>query len=151
MSRSKETLARLVRERARGRSEFCRMHSALQGAEFHIDHVIPTSKGGSDEFDNLALACVSCNLVKSDHLSFVDPETSIAVTAFNPRLNEWNDHFRIDAHQLFGLTPIGRATIAALKLNSPNRILIRTAEELLGLYPPDDESRTGMNEAKKDR
>lgn len=127
------------------------MHSALQGAEFHIDHVIPTSKGGSDELDNLALACVSCNLSKSDRLSFVDSETSTAVAAFNPRLDDWNVHFRFEAYQLLGLTPIGRATIEALKLNSPNRILIRKAEESLGLYPPDDVSGGGMNEAQKVR
>lgn len=112
------------------------MHSALQGAEFHIDHVIPTFKGGSDDFDNLALACVLFNLSKSDRLSFVDPETSTVVPTFNPRRDDWSEHFRFEMHHLLGLTPTGRATIAAFNLNSPRRLLIRKAEELLGIYPP---------------
>ena len=89
------------------------MHSVLQGAEFHIDHVIPTSKGGTDDFDNLALACVSCNLSKSDRLSFVDEETSAVVPTFNPRRDDWSVHFRFETNRLLGLTPTGRATIAA--------------------------------------
>ena len=33
---------------------------------WHIDHVVPRSKGGKDELDNLVLACASCNIAKSD-------------------------------------------------------------------------------------
>jgi 5-methylcytosine-specific restriction endonuclease McrA len=29
-----------------------------------IDHVVPRSKGGTDDFDNLVLACPSCNSSK---------------------------------------------------------------------------------------
>lgn len=33
---------------------------------FHIDHKIPLSRGGDNNFDNLALSCPHCNLSKND-------------------------------------------------------------------------------------
>jgi 5-methylcytosine-specific restriction endonuclease McrA len=60
------------------------MHQALQGATFHIEHVVPCSRGGADEPDNLAWACPGCNLHKSDRVEVVDPETGAIVPLFNP-------------------------------------------------------------------
>lgn len=34
----------------------------------HIDHVIPRSRGGTDDMDNLAVSCAPCNLSKGDKL-----------------------------------------------------------------------------------
>ena len=34
--------------------------------EFSVDHVIPVSKGGGDDIDNLVPACRSCNISKGD-------------------------------------------------------------------------------------
>jgi hypothetical protein len=31
---------------------------------YHVDHVIPRSRGGPDEMDNLVLACPACNMAK---------------------------------------------------------------------------------------
>jgi len=33
-------------------------------AEYHIDHKIPVSKGGTNNIDNIAISCPSCNLSK---------------------------------------------------------------------------------------
>ena len=33
---------------------------------FHVDHVIPKSKGGETNLSNLVIACARCNLVKND-------------------------------------------------------------------------------------
>jgi hypothetical protein len=33
---------------------------------FHLDHVFPFSRGGSDTADNLAVSCQTCNLSKGD-------------------------------------------------------------------------------------
>lgn len=32
---------------------------------YHVDHVIPKARGGTDDFANLALACPTCNIRKS--------------------------------------------------------------------------------------
>ena len=36
------------------------------GVTLHIDHIIPVSKGGTDELSNLQTLCEACNLNKSD-------------------------------------------------------------------------------------
>lgn len=114
------------------------MHSALQGAAFHVDHIVPKSKNGTDELENLELLCISCNLSKSDRTEVIDPTTGELVAFFNPRDHPWREHFRLDIEVLIGLTSIGRATITALDLNSTRRQLIRKAESQFGLFPPDD-------------
>ena len=40
--------------------------SKEDGATLHIDHIIPVSRGGTDELDNLQTLCSDCNLNKSD-------------------------------------------------------------------------------------
>jgi len=34
----------------------------------HVDHIIPASKGGTDEMSNLAALCSDCNIGKSDYV-----------------------------------------------------------------------------------
>ncbi len=137
MSLSWAEVVRRVVARAGNRCEYCRMHQSLQGATFHIEHVIPSSAGGSDDPDNLCLACVSCNPHKSDRVSAPGPETGQIVPLFHPRSDRWGDHFSWDGHRVVGRTPVGRATVAALDLNAPRRLLIREAEALFNLFPPD--------------
>lgn len=126
-----------VEQRATSRCEYCRMHQSLQGAMFHVEHVVPRSSGGSSEIENLAWACPSCNLHKSNRVEVVVPETHDTVPLFNPRRDQWGTHFVWEGLQIIGLTPVGDATIGALQLNSDRRIRIRQAEELFGLFPPD--------------
>lgn len=114
------------------------MHQSLQGATFHIEHIVPQSAGGSDTADNLALSCPSCNLSKSNRVVVPDPQTNQEVPLFNPRTDRWLDHFTWDEDwRIVGLTPTGRATVAALNLNHPRRVTIREAEEWFDLFPPD--------------
>ena len=139
MSASWAETTRQVTARAAGRCEYCRMHQSLQGATFHIEHVVPSSAGGPDSADNLALACPSCNLGKSDRVRVPDPATQQDVPLFNPRTDRWVEHFAWDEDwRIVGLTPTGRATVAALDLNHPRRVRIREAEEWFDLFPPDE-------------
>ena len=51
-------------KRQHGKCYYCQ--SKL--TKYHIEHVIPLSRGGSDHPDNKVLACPSCNLSKHDKL-----------------------------------------------------------------------------------
>ena len=104
---------------------------------FHIEHITPQSAGGSDTLDNLALARPGCNLGKSNRTTVPDPGTETPVPLFNPRTQRWADHFAWAERRVVGRTPVGRATVAALNLNHPRRVLIREAEEGFDLFPPD--------------
>lgn len=42
--------------------------TAAEAADLHVDHIVPTSRGGTDEITNLITACSSCNLGKSNKL-----------------------------------------------------------------------------------
>ena len=110
---------RLVRERANRYCEYCHADERWQFIRFTIDHVRPQSAGGSDEADNLALACRNCNERRGNRMSGRDPGTDEMVALFNPRDQVWSDHFSWDETRvrLVGQTPTGRATVAVLDLN----------------------------------
>jgi hypothetical protein len=63
MSHNWAETMRLVEERAESRCEYCRMHQALQGATFHVEHIKPRADSGSDQLDNFAWACISAFLI----------------------------------------------------------------------------------------
>ena len=128
-------VARIVRQRAGNRCEYCRMHQSLQGATFHIEHVVPISRGGDSTLANLALACPGCNLRKSNRIETLDPQTAESVSLFNPRRDDWQDHFHWHGYYVVANTSVGRATVAALDFNHQRRLRIRQAEETLGLFP----------------
>jgi hypothetical protein len=126
-------VAAVVRKRAASRCQYCLMHQSLQGATFHIEHIVPRAKGGTNEFANLALACPSCNLHKSERITALDPATGASVSLFHPNRDSWVEHFRFNETWIEGLTAVGRATVAALDFNHPRRQRIRVAERRLGL------------------
>ena len=130
------SLRRIVVERARHRCEYCGLAQAGQEATFHIDHVFPAVAGGESSAENLALACVSCSLRKGARRFVPDPQTGAEAPIFNPRGDSWFEHFRWDGITAIGLTPTGRATVLALKINRPLGLAIREEETHRGRHPP---------------
>jgi hypothetical protein len=112
------------------------MDQSLQGATFHVEHIVPSSLGGVSDPENLAWCCPGCNLRESDRIEAHDPKTGALVPLFNPRRNSWPEHFRWEGYLLVGQSAVGRATVRLLDLNHPRRLLIREAEKLFELFPP---------------
>jgi hypothetical protein len=129
-------IGREVERRASGRCEYCRMHQSLQGATFHIEHIVARSLGGTSELDNLAWACPSCNLHKSNRIEVFGDNNLEAVPLFHPRRDDWGDHFQWAGFQIVAITVIGRATIDLLQFNHKRKLMIRQAEALFDLFPP---------------
>lgn len=128
-----------VRIAAANRCGYCHCPQSLHVGLLEIDHIIPVSKGGSHDEVNLWLACRSCNGHKSNKMTAIDPETGQLSSLFNPRTQVWNEHFcwSQEGLQVIGLTPIGRATVAALHLaDDPNSLLVRSLWIDFGLHPP---------------
>ncbi len=66
-SYSTEDIRRILKQQ-RGRCAYCR----IRLGEFHIDHIVAISRGGSNRPGNLQLTCEACNLRKHarDPISF---------------------------------------------------------------------------------
>ena len=88
--------------------------------------------------NNLALACSGCNGCKASRLTATDPLSKHNVALFHPRQQNWNDHFiwSSDYTEVVGLTPTGRATIDALRLNRSGVVNLRRVMLLANLHPP---------------
>src|SRR5690242_3164452 len=76
-----------------------------------IDHIRAKKHRGPTTLENTCLACSYCNLAKGTNVAGFDPDSNHLVPLFNPRSDDWNQHFAWEDAVLRGLTPIGRATI----------------------------------------
>jgi hypothetical protein len=139
MPRIPNAMRQRVIQRAGERCEYCRTLQAIV-VEMEIDHIIPLSANGATTLDNLCLACVSCNAAKLDFQSAIDPATGLDVALFNPRLQQWAEHFTWseDGIYLLGLTPAGRATVERLRVNRERIIHARIIWVKAGWHPPTD-------------
>ncbi len=138
MAQVPKALRYKVAEAARHRCGYCLTSQQVSGAQMHIEHIIPLSRGGSSDEGNLWLACAWCNSYKGAQMHAVDPLTGEPVSLFNPRMQVWSDHFRWndEGTEITGLTPSGRATIAALRLNNEFIVSARRQWVIAGWHPP---------------
>lgn len=128
-------LRRLVINRAGGRCEYCLIHQDDRPETHPLDHVIALKHGGRTAKENLALACAICNNNKGSDLATIDPMSGEIVPLFNPRTQNWDDHFELLGAEIIGRTAIGRATTALLRLNDDGRISYRQSLIEAKRYP----------------
>jgi 5-methylcytosine-specific restriction endonuclease McrA len=122
------TTRRLVRERAGHRCEYCGLAQAQQPfAAFHIDHIIAQQHGGTDDPENLALACYHCNVHKGTNLTGIDPDSEVITPLFHPRRDAWDAHFAVRDAVIVGRTATGRTTVRVLAMNAADRVQLRRA------------------------
>lgn len=131
-------LRQQVADRAQNCCEYCQTAQKISGAQMHIEHIVPHAKGGSSTADNLCLACAWCNSFKGAKTAAPDPHTEAIVPLFNPRRDDWHEHFGWNetGMLLVGLTATGRATIIALQMNNEFIIPARRQWVSAGWHPP---------------
>ena len=127
-------LRRQVYDRDGGRCGYCGLVQYGQASAFHINHVIPKSRGGPTEADNLVTQCPHCSLHKSNKVAADDPKTGIVSPLFHPLRQVWSEHFYIRADgTIAGRTDVGRTTADALRMNDPLPRTARGLQVRLGL------------------
>lgn len=133
-------LQRKIREQARFRCGYCLTSETLIGMKMEFEHLTPIAADGATTEENLRLACRRCNEFKGTQTHALDAESRQNAALFNPRTQNWNDHFRwsADGTEIIGISPMGRATVIALKLNNEIILVSRRLWVSVGWFPPED-------------
>jgi hypothetical protein len=124
-----------VARRANRCCEYCLIREEDTGFPHQVDHIVSRKHGGTSRLENLALACVPCNRHKGTDVASIAPQTGMIVRLFHPRLDRWEDHFRLNGEIVAPLSEVGAATIRLLKLNSAERLAERRLLQRLDRYP----------------
>jgi 5-methylcytosine-specific restriction endonuclease McrA len=151
-----ERVRTAVAGRARGACEYCLLPT---GGQFQIDHIVPPARwevyaarrlrgawpaparGGPDHLDNFAWSCPFCNGRKGQQVSRTVNRRTVRL--FDPRHDDWPEHFVLVQHHLLyyivGLTAVGEATARALDFNDGRPwgpLGARHGAAVIGRYPP---------------
>lgn len=118
-------LRRLVEERANQKCEYCLLPTKVAFFPHEIDHIISQKHGGKTDAENLALTCWRCNRHKGTDLGSFDPQTGAFSFLYNPRTQQWSEHFSFSELAIVGLTDVGRTTVHLLQMNNEERIAER--------------------------
>ncbi len=139
LQRISPSIRKLVAERARGICEYCHSQQRYSPDPYSAEHIIPRSSGGSSDVNNLAWSCLGCNGFKYTNTSATDPATGGIVPLFNPRSDQWSEHFAwsVGFTHIVGITPTGRATIDRLRLNRDGVVELRRVLQSVGCHPPE--------------
>jgi len=131
-----ESLRQQVIERARQCCEYCLVHQHDSLYKHEVDHITAEKHRGETVENNLCLSCLECNRHKGSDFGSFDLETRQITLLYNPRLQKWSDHFRLEGARIIPLTPEGRVTVFLLQLNDEMRIRERRVLIDAGRYPP---------------
>lgn len=125
----------IVANRANHVCEYCLIAESDAYFRFQVEHIISRKHGGSSDLENLALACVFCNRFKGSDIASLIPDNDNLIRFYNPRIDRWNEHFRLNAIVIEPLTEIGEVTIRILQMNHPDQISERQVLNRCGRYP----------------
>jgi hypothetical protein len=132
-----KTLPLIIKNQVIFRSEFkceyCLLPEKVSFYNFHIDHIRPLKHGGSSHIDNLAYCCPDCNHFKGTDIGSFEDEDLI-VRFFNPRKDNWQEHFVIIDGSIIGKTDVEKVTERIFKLNEIDRLIYRKELIRLGHY-----------------
>jgi hypothetical protein len=130
-----EDVRRFVAQRADYLCEYCLIaeNDTLWGCQ--VDHVISLKHGGSNAVENLAYACAFCNRQKGTDLGSIDWQTGNLVRFFNPRQDNWSEHFKLNGSTILSVTIIGEVTVRLFGFNDNSRILERQELMAENRYP----------------
>ncbi|MBD2569743.1 HNH endonuclease [Anabaena lutea] len=118
-------LRRLVANRADYLCEYCLIQEEDTVLGCTVDHIISIKHGGSSNEDNLAYCCVFCNRFKGSNIGSILWETKEFVRFYNPRWDNWGQHFKINDFRIESITSIGEVTARILGFNDQPRLLER--------------------------
>lgn len=132
-------LRKQVRERALGYRKYCLCPESHATQGHSLEHIFPEELGGLSSEDNLDLACQGCNNIKYNKTEALDPVNRELAPLFHPRRDQWHEHFTWgeDGLTLTGITPTGRATVEALRLNRRGVLNLRRLLLQDGKHPPE--------------
>ena len=122
--------------RAQGLCEYCLIHESDTFVGCQVDHIISEKHGGLTVEANLAYACAFCNRCKGTDVGSVLQETDEFLRFYNPRVDHWAHHFRLDGYRIVAGSSVGEVTIRILALNAVERVLEREHLARVGRYPP---------------
>jgi hypothetical protein len=117
-----DELRQLVWDRAAYTCEYCRLPQQFDILPFQIDHIIAVKHHGPTSADNLALCCYNENAHKGPNIAGIDPATGELTRLFNPRRDNWDEHFAWNGPELIGRSAVGRTTIDVLNINLSDRV-----------------------------
>lgn len=128
-------IRRIVATRADYLCEYCLMHEEDRGFGCHVDHIISEKHGGKTIPDNLAYACPPCNRAKGSDIGSIIEATGILTRLYNPRIDTWSQHFKLDGFKILPISEIGKVTAKILRFNDDERCREREILRERGRYP----------------
>jgi hypothetical protein len=127
-------LRQTIADRANLLCEYCLILEADTFYGCEVDHVISLKHGGSSEPKNLAYACSLCNRAKGSDVGSVSMPGEFT-RFFNPRTDQWGEHFRLEGASIQPLTTIGKVTVRIFGFNDSARLHEREEMIRFGKYP----------------
>ena len=100
MSKLSSELDSAIRAASKNRCGYCLLPQILASYKLEIEHILPRSKGGKSNIENLCLACRNCNLVKAAKVFGLDIVLGMKVRLFHLNLQNWSENFEWDTGKI---------------------------------------------------